>query len=64
MGVCRIGGETDRHNGERRPSQRYSKDSEQNSDNNEPMNTEYEYEYQSSLFCVPERVLITAKACV
>lgn len=24
----------------------------------------YEYEYKSSLFCMPEHVLITAEACV
>lgn len=61
VGVYRKGGGRARER-ERSASQRYSKHSERNIDNNICMNTEYEYEYRSFLSCIPEHVLITAEA--
>lgn len=42
----------------------YSKGSEQNTDNHILVNSEHEYECESSLSCVSVHVLITAELCL
>lgn len=49
---------------EREATLHYSKDSEQNTDDNSPVNMEQEYEFRLWLFGMYEHVLITAEACL